>query len=397
MDVNNDEMPDITGNYDMDDITEKSPDSRFLKFKDVIGAGAFKKVYLAYDTSNGIEVIWNDIDISKLPDYSVKRISLEVDILKSCDNCEYIIKFYDYWKDEKNNKMIFITERATSGNLKEFILRVKKIKLKVIKKWCKQILTGIKYLHDNNIIHRDIKCDNIFINGHTGNVLIGDFGLARKVCNTDKKANTILGTPEFMAPEIYKEHYDKKIDVYSFGMCLFELITKEIPYAECDTIPQIWKNVTNKIKPESLVKIKNKNIKAIIEKCISNNEDDRPSIEDLLKYNFWDNDIDNENEVEDYMYSTKEMENIKKKKTDSVENTVDHIMNKTEEKANQILEAVGKKADEIINNAKEEAKKIMENVHSNNNSTSDLNNNSDSDLDRMIEKELHKISTSPPK
>jgi len=396
MDINNSEMPDITGNYDMGDITEKSPDSRFLKFKDVIGTGSFKKVYLAYDTSNGIEVIWNDIDISKLSEYSVKRISLEIDILKSCDDCEYIIKFYDHWKDEKNNKMIFITERATSGNLKEFILRVKKIKLKVIKKWCKQILTGIKYLHDNNIIHRDIKCDNIFINGHTGNVLIGDFGLARKICNIDKKTHTILGTPEFMAPEIYKEHYDKKIDVYSFGMCLFELVTKEIPYAECDTIPQIWKNVTAEIKPKSLNKIKNKNIKKMIEKCISNNENERPSIEDLLNDNFWDNDVDND--VEDYMYTDKEYESFKNKKSDSVENTVDVIMTKTEEKANQIIEAVGKKADEIINNAREEAKKIIESAHSNNSSISDLNNSdSEINIDKMIENEINKMSTSPPK
>jgi len=242
MDYNN--KVNMNYKYDVDEILEKSPDLRFLKFNKLIGRGAFKKVYLSFDTSNGIEVIWNEINIAKLSDYSIQRILTEIDILKSCDNCSYIIKFYDFWRDSDNYNIIFITERVTSGNLNEFILKIKKIKFKFIKKWCKQILQGIKYLHHNNIIHRDIKCDNIFIHGHTGNILIGDFGLARKITSLDKKAHTILGTPEFMAPEIYNELYDKKIDIYSFGMCLFEMITKEVPYLECTSIPEIWKNVT---------------------------------------------------------------------------------------------------------------------------------------------------------
>ncbi len=328
-----------------DDIIDKSPDERYFKFNKLIGSGAFKKIFLSFDTMNGIEVAWNEINISNLLDSSIQKIINEIEILKSCNNCSYIIKFYDYWNNNSNN-IIFITEKASSGNLKEFITKIKNIKnskttdenlkLKIIKKWCKQILYGLDYLHDNDIIHRDIKCDNIFINGNTGNILIGDFGLARKMM--DSKAHTVLGTPAFMAPEIYDEEYGKKVDIYSFGMCLLEMITNEVPYIECQTNPAIWKKVINNIKPKSLDKIKNKEIKNIIELCISNDENIRPTIKILLKMKFWDNDCYNK----DILYD------------EIVEN------NELNEKLDQILSTVEKKTQEIINNAKEQVKEIIQ-------------------------------------
>jgi WNK lysine deficient protein kinase len=75
--------------------------------------------------------------------------------------------------------------------------------LKTIKNWCKQILQGLSYLHSKDIIHRDIKCDNIFINGNKeGGVKIGDLGLA--IVTKEKMfASSIIGTPEFMAPVLF--------------------------------------------------------------------------------------------------------------------------------------------------------------------------------------------------
>ena len=71
-----------------------------------------------------------------------------------------------------------------------------------------------------SVIHRDLKCDNIFINGNTGDLRIGDLGLSRRkdIAESAEKNLTLAGTPAFMAPEFYEESYDEKVDIYAFGM-----------------------------------------------------------------------------------------------------------------------------------------------------------------------------------
>ena len=91
------------------------------------------------------------------------------------------------------------------------------------------------YLHNSEpvIIHRDLKCDNIFIDGPSGNITIGDLGLSTKYASTKlnrEQGMSIVGTPEFMAPELYEEKYDEKVDIYAFGMCVLEMISKKYPY-----------------------------------------------------------------------------------------------------------------------------------------------------------------------
>jgi WNK lysine deficient protein kinase len=125
----------------------------------------------------------------------------------------------------------------------------------VIKRWCRGILNGLNYLHSQEpypIIHRDLKCDNIFINASNGGCLIGDLGLA--ALYTDWKA-TVLGTPEYMAPEVFDEHYGPKVDIYSFGMCVLEMCTARAPYSECKNPGSIYKKITNFEKPADYFRV----------------------------------------------------------------------------------------------------------------------------------------------
>lgn len=95
-------------------------------------------------------------------------------------------------------------------------------------------MKGLKYLHELQppVIHRDIKCDNIFINSNNGEIWIGDLGLSTILTTSHTKS--VLGTPEFMAPEFYDENYGIRVDIYAFGMCVLEMITEETPYKECE-------------------------------------------------------------------------------------------------------------------------------------------------------------------
>ena len=91
----------------------------------------------------------------------------------------------------------------------------KNVDLVGIKRWAWQILQGLVYLHGHNppIIHRDLKSDNIFVNGSAGIVKIGDLGFAT-LRGAVGAVMSVIGTPEFMAPELYEEKYDEKVDVY---------------------------------------------------------------------------------------------------------------------------------------------------------------------------------------
>ena len=84
-----------------------------------------------------------------------------------------------------------------------------------------------------------------------------------------------VGTPEFMAPEMYDEHYDESVDVYAFGMCLIEMSTLEYPYIECSNPAQIYKKVTSGVKPESLDKMTNHVLKDIAAKCTKKDKEER--------------------------------------------------------------------------------------------------------------------------
>ncbi|KAF0694362.1 Aste57867_14773 [Aphanomyces stellatus] len=255
---------------DGDKAVEQSPRGIYVRFEQKLGTGAYKTVYKAYDIDQGIDVAWNAIDIGALPHGEKARIIQEVELLKRLEH-KNIINFYGSWFSKEKNQVVFITEIMTAGSLKSYIKRVHFIKWKIIKRWCLQILEGLHYLHSQKppVIHRDLKCDNIFINGNTGDLRIGDLGLSTQMAVEKPRAQSVLGTPEFMAPELYDENYDEKVDIYAFGMCVLEMVTKEVPYSECANPAQIYKKVMAGIRPQGLARIKSQAAREFIELCLS--------------------------------------------------------------------------------------------------------------------------------
>ncbi|EFN78754.1 Serine/threonine-protein kinase WNK3 [Harpegnathos saltator] len=246
-----------------DDDEEKaigiSPDGRFLKFEEEIGRGSFKTVYRGLDTQTGVAVAWCELQEKKLNKTERLRFREEAEMLKGLQHPN-IVRFYDYWEVTLTRRkyIVLVTELMTSGTLKTYLRRFKKINPKVVKSWCRQILKGLSFLHSRSppIIHRDLKCDNIFITGTTGSVKIGDLGLA--TLKNRSFAKSVIGTPEFMAPEMYEEHYDESVDG---------------------------------VKPQSYDKVENPEVRDIIEMCIRLKKEERPLVKDLLNHEFFADDV----------------------------------------------------------------------------------------------------------
>ncbi|KAL9320131.1 hypothetical protein ACSQ67_011970 [Phaseolus vulgaris] len=266
---------------------ETDPNGRYARVGDILGKGAMKTVYKAIDEVLGIEVAWNQVKLNEAfrkPE-DLERLYLEVHLLSTLKH-QSIMRFYTSWIDVNNKTFNFITEMFTSGTLREYRKKYKHIGLKAIKSWARQILQGLVYLHEHDppVIHRDLKCDNIFVNGHLGQVKIGDLGLAA-ILHGSQPAHSVIGTPEFMAPELYEEEYNELVDVYSFGMCVLEMLTSDYPYSECTNPAQIYKKVTSGKLPAAFFRIEDTEAQKFIGKCLIAAAN-RPSAKELLNDQF---------------------------------------------------------------------------------------------------------------
>ncbi|KAM1512576.1 hypothetical protein PS1_024598 [Malus domestica] len=264
---------------DAEPFVEVDPTGRYGRYADLLGHGAVKKVYRAFDQEEGIEVAWNKVRLCNFSDNPtlINRLYSEVKLLRQLKN-KYIIVCHSVWKEEAHNTLNFITEVCNSGNLRKYREKHPRVSLKALKKWSRQVLEGLEYLHTHEpcIIHRDLNCSNIFINGNTGQVKIGDLGFAA-IVGKNHLAHSIIGTPE-----LYEEDYTEMVDIYSFGLCMLEMVTMEIPYSECDSVAKIYKKVTTGMKPLALNKVNDPEVKAFIEKAIAQPRA-RPTASDLLR------------------------------------------------------------------------------------------------------------------
>jgi len=253
---------------------------RFQRLVQKIGKGANKEVFLAYDTETCKDVAWNRIPLGK--DTKPEEDTQKNTKMRTAIDHKHIIKYLAHWKTQ--DFYCFITT-LHSMSLSQFIVE-RDIKISAVKRWVNQILQGLEHLHKHEVIHRDIKCDNIFIQQQTGDIVIGDLGLSKMTDLADTKKNmSMVGTVPYMAPEqldLSQNTYDVKVDIFALGMTIIEMITGEYPYGECGTLPKMILKITEKRDPDGLGRIQSGPTKTFINKCLIRNPKKRPTATELL-------------------------------------------------------------------------------------------------------------------
>jgi NIMA (never in mitosis gene a)-related kinase 1/4/5 len=197
-----------------------------------IGSGSYGKVFLVKDYSS------NSYAMKRISTYSISnkekmQIINELRILKY-SKCPYLLQFFECKSNLSNIEIV--TNYARLGDFLSIISRKKrKFPIKhfeelLVWSYFIQVCYGVDYLHNNNIIHRDIKCGNIFLD-RGERVYIGDLGSTKVLLGNCKLTSSSIGTPYYMCPEVInKEKYDKSVDIWGLGCFLFEMITYYPPF-----------------------------------------------------------------------------------------------------------------------------------------------------------------------
>ncbi|XP_044153394.1 LOW QUALITY PROTEIN: STE20-like serine/threonine-protein kinase [Bufo gargarizans] len=252
-----------------------------------LGDGAFGKVYKAQNKETGIMAAAKVIDTKsedELEDYMV-----EIEILASC-NHPNIVKLLDAFYYE-NNLWILI-EFCAGGAVDAVMLELERpLTEPQIRVVCKQTLEAMLYLHDNKIIHRDLKAGNILLT-LDGDVKLADFGVSAKNTRTLQRRDSFIGTPYWMAPEVVMcetskdKPYDFKADVWSLGVTLIEMAQIEPPHHELNPMRVLLKIA--KSEPPTLAQPSrwSRDFNDFLRKCLEKNLDARWTTVQLLQHPF---------------------------------------------------------------------------------------------------------------
>ena len=191
-----------------------------------IGSGSYGNVYIVQDGEK--KYAMKRVKILRQPHKEKINLVNEIRILKYC-KCPFILKFIDCRYNGYNIEII--TSMIRYGDLNKVIKRRNGKKFSESKIWSYFIQTSmaIEYLHKNNIIHRDVKTSNIFLD-RGDRIILGDFGVS-KILLDKQFTSTCIGTPYYMSPELFaKQNYSKEVDIWALGCVLYELITFIPPF-----------------------------------------------------------------------------------------------------------------------------------------------------------------------
>ncbi|EJD43546.1 Pkinase-domain-containing protein [Auricularia subglabra TFB-10046 SS5] len=261
-------------------VSSDDPKTLYSTIKKV-GQGASGHVFVAKTHSTGKKVAIKQMDLTIQP--RKELIVNEILVMKESQHPN-IVNFLDSYL-VKNTELWVVMEYMEGGALTD-VIEHNQLEEDQISSICLETCKGLGHLHEQQIIHRDIKSDNVLLDAQ-GHVKITDFGFCAKLTDQKSKRATMVGTPYWMAPEVVKQkEYGAKVDIWSLGIMAIEMIENEPPYLDEEPLKALYLIATNGTptlkKPEAL----SKELKSFLSVCLCVDVKSRATADELLGHEF---------------------------------------------------------------------------------------------------------------
>lgn len=259
---------------------------------DLLGQGAFGSVYRGMDNDTGtlmavkqVSLGFGSASAAKVAEH-IKSVEAEVNLLKQLDH-QNIVR---YLGTEKTSKVLNIfLEYVPGGSIASLLSNFGPFKEPVVKLYTKQILLGLEYLHKNAIMHRDIKGANILVD-NTGLVKLADFGASKKIedlVSVGSGANSVKGTPYWMAPEVITQTgHGRQADIWSVACTVIEMATGKPPWSQYGSQVSAMFNIARSKGPPLIPQDLSPECKDFLYLCFNRNWRERPTAAALLDHPF---------------------------------------------------------------------------------------------------------------
>eukprot|EP01104_Vermistella_antarctica_P018914 TRINITY_DN7186_c0_g1_i1.p1 TRINITY_DN7186_c0_g1~~TRINITY_DN7186_c0_g1_i1.p1 ORF type:complete len:530 (+),score=61.92 TRINITY_DN7186_c0_g1_i1:282-1871(+) len=272
--------PDRGSTPQAEDLVSKGNPSEIYSSLKKIGQGAFGEVYQAVDTRTGEEVAVKKMGVTPK---NMRHLMTEIHIQKNSSHPN-IVHYVDgyFVGDQLWVVLEFMHHGALTAVLEQFpAVQLTEPQMAYV---CYESLKALSYIHSFHRLHRDIKSDNVLI-GRDGKIKIADFGFATQLTQERSKRTTVIGTPYWMAPELIEgKDYDDKVDIWSLGIMVREMIEGEPPYLDLPSAKALFLIITTGLPPLKTPNAYSEEMRDFLRLTLIRDPNQRPRAIELLQH-----------------------------------------------------------------------------------------------------------------